>query len=277
MRASRIGSQRGSAIEALPRKPNRRLAPLGHRVGAPMRLIEPDWPRHPRVRACVTTRSGGVSVGPYAALNLAQHVADDPAAVIENRARLRRTLQLANEPAWLEQVHGTEVARIEQLQGVPCADASWTARDATPLAILTADCLPVLFANDAGTCIAAAHAGWRGLEAGVLENTVRQLPSLPATLTAWLGPAIGPEAFEVGSEVRTAFVRHDPAAADAFRARDNGRLLCDLYLLARQRLAQIGIHRVYGGGLCTFTDDARFFSFRRDGVCGRMATLVWLA
>lgn len=242
-----------------------------------MRLIEPDWPRHPRVRACVTTRFGGVSVGPHAALNLAQHVGDDPVAVSENRARLRDALQLASEPAWLEQVHGVEVVRIERIQDIPCADAAWTDRDATPLAILTADCLPVLFADDAGTCGAAAHAGWRGLAAGVLENTVLQLPAAPATLSAWLGPAIGPEAFEVGPEVCAAFVQHDPVSDSAFRLRDNGRLLCDLYALARHRLARVGVTRVYGGGLCTHTDDARFFSFRRDGVCGRMASLLWLA
>lgn len=246
-----------------------------------LELIEPDWPRHPRIRACSTTRIGGVSAGPYASLNLAQHVDDNSAAVIENRARLRSALQLAREPAWLEQVHGTEVARIEQAQGVPCADASWTDRAATALAILTADCLPVLFADDAGTCVAAAHAGWRGLAAGVLEKTVQQLPVPPSTLSAWLGPAIGPDSFEVGPEVRAAFVQHHPDAARAFRSRGNsrgnGRLLCDLYALARQRLAQVGVTRVHGGGLCTHTDAARFFSFRREGVCGRMATLAWLA
>lgn len=244
---------------------------------AGLELIEPDWPRHPRVRAAVTTRAGGISRGPYASLNLAMHVGDDPRHVAANRERVRAALALPAEPAWLDQVHGTEVLRVGEGYVGARADASWTDQAATPLAILTADCLPVLLADDAGRCVAAAHAGWRGLAAGVLERTVQQLPAAPSALSAWLGPAIGPDAFEVGPEVREAFVQVDDTARDAFTPGLGDRLLCDLYCLARQRLRRAGVSRVYGGGHCTHAERDRFYSFRRDGVCGRMATLVWLA
>lgn len=240
--------------------------------------IEPDWPRHARVRAAATTRSGGVSAAPYASLNLGSHVGDAPACVAENRRRLERELRLPASPAWLEQVHGIDVAHILATAAVPPrADAAWTQVRRTPLAILTADCLPVLIADDDGLCVAAAHAGWRGLAAGVLEHSVRSLPLDPGRLSAWLGPAVGPAAFEVGPEVRDAFVQRDADARQAFVAAAGDRLLCDLYLLARQRLAQAGVTRVFGGNRCTHREADRFHSYRRDGVCGRMATLVWLA
>lgn len=239
-------------------------------------LIESDWPRHPRVRAAYTTRSGGVSRAPYDTFNLAHHVADATADVIENRRRLREALALTDEPAWLDQVHGTRVARAENLSPPECADASWTDRPGAACVILSADCLPVLFADDSGSCVAAAHAGWRGLAAGVLEATVAAMPVPPDRLSAWLGPAIGPSAFEVGDEVRAAFLAHPTIPAQTFVRNERGRWSCDLYAIARARLSTLGLTRIHGGGLCTFSDRGEFFSYRRDGRCGRMASLVWI-
>lgn len=242
-----------------------------------MALIEPDWPRHPRVGACFTTRTGGFSAAPFHSFNLALHVGDDPAHVARNRRHLRSTLQLPDEPAWLEQVHGVGVARLSPTPADRCADASWSElRDGPACVILTADCLPVLLADDDGRCVAAAHAGWRGLAAGVLEATVGQMPVPASHLSAWLGPAIGPQAFEVGDDVRTEFVGADPAVAHAFAPGRSGKYFVDLYAIARRRLARLGIHRVSGGERCTYRESADFFSFRRDGVCGRMASLVWI-
>ena len=240
--------------------------------------IRPDWPAPARVRAVSTTRGGGVSSGSYAALNLGQHVGDAPASVIENRRRLVTTLGLRQEPRWLKQVHGTAVAR---LMGAPVstpADAAVTGMAGEACAIMTADCLPVLFCDRAGTRVAAAHAGWRGLAAGVLEATAQAMESAPGGLLAWMGPAIGPKSYEVGEEVRAAFIAQDPGAAAGFTlGKAPGKWWCDLYMLARRRLEAAGVARVYGGGLCTYTERERFFSFRRDGECGRMATLIWLA
>lgn len=244
-----------------------------------LRLIEPKWPRHPRVRACVTTRAGGVSRGPYASLNLATHVGDDAVDVAENRGRLRSQLGLEREPGWLSQVHGIEVARLEDrpCAPVPTADAAWTDRAGLACAILTADCVPVLLADEEGTCVAAAHAGWRGLAAGVLENTVQALPVRPERISAWLGPGIGPAAFEVGPDVLEAFTAVDGGAASAFVPGRAGRFHCDLHALARRRLAAAGVERIAGdASQCTFRDADAYFSHRRDGACGRMATLVWL-
>jgi YfiH family protein len=226
------------------------------------------------VNAVATTRAGGVSSGRYESLNLALHVGDDAEHVAENRHRLRAGLGLEEEPAWLSQVHGAKVARLDE--GAPgTADASVTTARGRACAILTADCLPVLLCNRAGTRIGAAHAGWRGLADGVIEAAVAALGA-PDELLAWLGPAIGPDAFEVGGEVRERFVAHDPAAARAFRPNRRGRWQADLYALARLRLAAAGVTAVYGGGWCTHADPGRFFSHRRDGQCGRMATLIWL-
>ncbi|NLF54060.1 MAG: peptidoglycan editing factor PgeF [Thauera phenolivorans] len=239
-------------------------------------LIVPDWPAPPTVRALVSTRAGGVSHPPYESLNLATHVGDATQAVSENRARLRKLLP--SEPLWLEQVHGCTVAVTETGGGVPCADASVARTPGRVCAVLTADCLPVLFCNEAGTVVAAAHAGWRGLAAGVLEATLARMEVPPREVIAWLGPAIGPASFEVGGEVRDAFVGDDAGAAAAFRPGDRaGKWMADLFQLARLRLTRAGVSAVHGGGICTHADSARFYSYRRDGVTGRFASLVWLA
>jgi polyphenol oxidase len=237
-------------------------------------LLAPDWDAPARVRAAMTTRVGGVSPGPFASLDLGAATGDSA----ENRRRLRKALALPGEPGWLRQVHGTTVVRLPAAAAAPEADASYTTDPDTVCAVMAADCLPVLLCDDAGTVVAAAHAGWRGLAAGVLEATVRALPAAPASLRAWLGAAIGPGSFEVGAEVREAFMAVDPAAATAFRpGAAPGKHFADLYRLARQRLARAGVTRVSGGGLDTLADPARFFSYRRDGRCGRMAALIWLA
>ncbi|MGD2112352.1 MAG: peptidoglycan editing factor PgeF [Gammaproteobacteria bacterium] len=237
----------------------------------------PDWPAPPAVHAVTTTRTGGVSTGPWSSMNPADHVGDAAAAVADNRARLREVLALPAEPVWLQQVHGVRVVDAARAGDRPQADAAWSAEPGVVCAVLTADCLPVVFADTAGRCVAVAHAGWRGLAAGVLEATVGQLPVPPRDLLAWLGPAIGPAAFEVGAEVRAAFLAHDPQAAAAFTPGGDGHWFADLYVLARQRLAACGVSAVHGGGWCTYRARARFYSYRRDGVTGRMATLAWLA
>jgi len=235
----------------------------------------PDWPAPARVRALVSTRQGGCSVAPYASFNTATHVGDEPQAVAANRRLLRASLPA--EPAWLDQVHGIAVVDAATVASVaPTADASVAFAPDTVCVIQTADCLPVLLARDDGSAVGAAHAGWRGLCDGVLEATIARLGE-PAHLLAWLGPAIGPSAFEVGDEVRAAFMAHDGNAAKAFTAGERpGKWLADIYLLARQRLGAAGVTRIYGGGLCTVSDAERFYSYRRDRVCGRMASLIWM-
>lgn len=238
--------------------------------------IVPDWPAPARVRAAVTTRSGGVSLPPWDSLNLADHVGDDQADVAENRRRLRAHLALPAEPVWLQQVHGCNVADAGR-GGPACpADAAIAAGPGSVCAVLTADCLPVLFCDRAATVVGIAHAGWRGLAAGVLEQTIARLDRPGRDLLAWLGPAIGPQAFEVGDEVRTAFTAQHGDARRCFRPGTDGRWLADLYGLARLRLQRAGVEDVHGGGSCTFGDAARFYSYRRDGVTGRMASLLWL-
>jgi len=241
----------------------------------------PDWPAPAHVRAFTTTRAGGVSKSPYDSMNLAMHVGDDPSAVAENRRILR--LDLPAEPIWLNQVHGCGVAERADEAEPPCADASVAREPGTVCAVMTADCLPVLLSDRAGSVVAAAHAGWRGLAAGVLEQTVSAMSVAPGDILAWLGPAIGPEAFEVGEEVREAFVSQHRLAAIAFRPALPGTLdeaprkwLADIYALARIRLAAIGVEAVYGGGWCTYKDAGRFFSYRRDGATGRMASLIYI-
>jgi YfiH family protein len=236
--------------------------------------IVPDWPVPARVRALITSRNGGGSDGVYASMNLGLRVEDDTASVASNRAVLKTFLPA--EPRWLDQVHGTVVVKAEAVTCPVEADAALASTPACVCAVMVADCLPVLFADRAGSVVAAAHAGWRGLAAGVIENTVRALPARPQDLLAYLGPAIGPTAFEVGEDVRDAFLATDPAAADAFRAHRPGKWLADLFALARQRLAKAGVRSIHGGGLCTYSDPARFFSHRRDRVTGRMAALIWL-
>ncbi len=236
--------------------------------------IVPDWPAPARVRAVATTRRGGVSQGGYAGLNLALHVGDDEAAVRENRRRLRTALSLPGEPCWLEQVHGSRV--VPAVAGER-ADGAFTTRSGQVCAVLTADCLPVLLCDRGGDWVAAVHAGWRGLAAGVLEQAVARWPGEAAELLAWLGPAIGAAQFEVGDEVRQAMLAGDAGAGEAFRpSRQPGRWLADLYALARRRLLGSGVAAVYGGGYCTYRESGRFFSYRRDGACGRMASLIWL-
>jgi len=237
--------------------------------------IVPDWPAPANVHALVTTRHGGVSVTPYASLNLGDHVGDDPAAVAANRSKLQASLPA--EPVWLKQVHGRGIVDADHAMGVPEADGSVVRKPGVVCAVLTADCLPVLLCDRAGTVVAAAHAGWRGLAEGVIEAAVKAMALEAGEILAWLGPAIGPQTFEVGGEVRQIFMAHDPAAELAFvpSARE-GKWLADIYLLARQRLERIGIKQVYGGGYCTHADIERFFSYRRDGMTGRMASLVWL-
>lgn len=238
--------------------------------------IVPDWPAPDTVRAISTTRSGGVSTGPWASLNLGDHVEDDPTDVAANRHILFETAGLPAEPHWLKQVHGCDVSDAAADRSGCEADASVVESQGAVCAVMTADCLPVIFTNRSGTRIAAAHAGWRGLAAGVLESTAARFDDTPEAIMAWLGPAIGPQAFEVGDEVREAFVSAHGGSESAFRSVRPGHWLADIYALARIHLAAIGIDRVFGGGLCTFSDSERFFSYRRDGVTGRMATLVWM-
>jgi YfiH family protein len=227
--------------------------------------------------ALSTYRSGGVSGGQYASLNLGQHVGDDPAAVTENRRRLQREAHLPSEPRWLAQVHGVSVADLDADVASGPADAAVTRGPDRVCAVLTADCLPVLFAADFGEVVAAAHAGWRGLAAGVIEATFQALRVAPERTLVWLGPAIGPRHFEVGSEVAEAFLRQDEGAHAAFLPNLRGRFMADLELLARRRLGFLGITRIYGGGECTYSAGDRYFSHRRDGNCGRQATLIWRA
>ena len=238
--------------------------------------IVPDWPVTAAVRAVTTTRQGGVSKGSYASMNPANHVDDDPAAVSANRKILQQALGLPAQPLWLQQVHGTTVVNAAAASGTTQADAAYSTQAGVVCAVLTADCLPVLLADSSGRCVAAVHAGWRGLLAGVIEQAVSAMGHPAGDLLAWLGPAIGPAAFQVGDEVRAAFVARDALAAGAFRQEVDGKWLADLYLLARQRLAGCGVNTVYGGGYCSYTDAERFYSYRRDGTTGRMATLIWL-
>jgi YfiH family protein len=228
-------------------------------------------------------RSGGASLAPYASLNLGDHVGDMPNAVAENRRRLFVDARLPAEPAWLAQVHGIALADLDAgttgvtlTAGPITADAAFTRRPGQVCAILTADCLPVLLTDDAGGVVGAAHAGWRGLAGGVIEATVGSLGVAPERLLAWLGPAIGPEHFEVGAEVREALLEKDSGAAGAFSLNARGRFMADLGALAWRRLAALGVGRIYGGGVCTYADAKRYFSHRRDGVTGRQATLIWM-
>lgn len=237
-------------------------------------FLLPDWPAPARVKSLQTLRGGGVSVAPWASFNLGDHVGDDPLHVAANRDAL--TACLPSAPYWLQQVHGTLAVNAENTPKPAVADAAFTRQPGRVCAVMTADCLPVLFCDRAGSVVAAAHAGWRGLLGGVLESTLAAMAVAPEHVLAWLGPAIGPSAFEVGDEVRAAFVAELPAAGEAFAPCGQGKWLADLYALARLRLVRAGVTAGYGGNACTYRDPAHYFSYRRDGVTGRMATLIWL-
>ena len=248
-------------------------------------MLHADWPAPPGVQAFTTLRHGaGGSLAPFDHFNLGNRVAadgDDAATKEHNRAELVQRLVLHSTPHWLRQVHGTDVLRFDgpgiakAAADEPVADAAVTATPGVVLAILTADCLPVLFAEEGGSALGAAHAGWRGLAAGVLENTVVAMGAPASRITAWLGPAAGPQAYEIGEEVFEAFVTSDASAASAFIATRPGHWRVDLYRLARQRLAAIGLTRIHGGDLCTISDPQRFYSHRRDARTGRMASVIW--
>jgi len=242
-------------------------------------MIIPDWSAPARVHAVSTTRVGGQSLSPYDSLNLAQHVDDNKEAVRANRAILKRLAGYGGEPAWLEQVHGNTVINAAQAEAIVKADASFTTMTNTTCVVMTADCLPVLFCDKQGKGVAAAHAGWRGLAEGVLESTLKRLCSELACsssdVMAWMGPAIGPTAFEVGNEVREAFIsQHD--VASVFSETRPQHWLMDIYAVARERLKAAGVNEISGGQFCTYSDEEHFFSYRRDGQCGRMASLIWL-
>jgi polyphenol oxidase len=243
-------------------------------MSAPHDWIAPGWPAPPRVRSLITTRNGGVSTGAHASFNLGLRAGDDPLAVAANRAALRG--HLPRDPVWLRQVHGARVVRADQVGDPPEADAAYTRQAGTVCAVMVADCMPVLLCDARASVVGVAHAGWRGLSSGVIENTIAAMGVPADELLAFLGPAIGPAAFEVGADVRDAFLAADPAADAAFRPQREGKWLADLFLLARQRLARAGVHRISGGGLCTLQDPARFYSYRRDKTTGRMAALIWL-
>ena len=236
-----------------------------------------DWPLPRGVRAAISTRQGGSSRVPWNSFNLADHVGDDSAAVAANRQLLRQCLDLPREPLWLQQVHGTEIAQWEVEAGfgrAPQADGAVARSPGAVLSILTADCLPVLAVSRDGQVIAAFHAGWRGLAAGVLEAGIRAMQVAPDEILLYLGPAIGAQRYVVGAEVRAAFLAHSPQAELAFRPQGDG-YLADLYLLARQRLAALGVTAIWGGEHCTHSEEQLFFSYRRDGQSGRMASLIW--
>ncbi len=238
--------------------------------------IIPDWPAPTWVKAGTSTRQGGVSPAPYHSLNLGDHVGDDAGNVRQNRQHLAQWQHFPNEPAWLNQVHGIDVVNAVGVHHLVDADASFSHERGVVCCAMTADCLPVLFCDEQGSVVAAAHAGWRGLVDGVLEATIMAMGVSASHLMAWMGPAIGLDAFEVGDEVRQQFIDHQPSAEQAFKPSPAGRWLADIYLLARLRLEAAGISKVYGGHWCTYSDEKRFFSYRRDGVTGRMASFIWI-
>lgn len=243
-------------------------------LDVPGHLIVPDWPAPENVRTLQTTRHGGFSLAPYDSLNLGDHVGDAPLFVARNR-QLLNTL-LPSEPVWLEQVHGTVVANADMASCLPRADACIARQRSAVCVVMTADCLPVLLCDKQGSVVGAAHAGWKGLAAGVIEATIRAMNVEPKKLMVWLGPAISQLVFEVGDEVRAIFVEADPQAAAAFLADQQGKWMADIYALARLRLNAAGVTQIYGGDYCTYCEREKFFSYRRDGVTGRMGTFIWL-
>lgn len=235
-----------------------------------------DWPAAENIHALTTTRAGGYSQGEYQSLNLGDHVGDDINSVQKNRELLSASLSIP-QPVWLKQVHGINVVQNVEGSQVVEADAIVSQKKNDVCAVLTADCLPLLFCNQQATTVAAAHAGWRGLANGVIEATVNAMQQPSQELMVWLGPAIGPECFEVGQDVFDAFVSHDKMSASAFTKTDESHYLADIYRLARLRLKRLGIDKVFGGGLCTYSDEERFYSFRRNPKTGRMASMIWIS
>jgi YfiH family protein len=238
-----------------------------------MNWIKPDWPVASNIHAAATLRSGGVSQGTFNSLNLGLHVNDEPENVYKNRRIISRMLDLPSEPVWMEQVHGIDVIKADQSKQIEKADASYTDQENTVCAVLTADCLSILLATTDGNKIAAIHAGWRGLLSGVVANTVNTMGTI--NLVAWLGPAIGADCFEVGQEIKDSFIKKSEKFTQVFTKTNEKKYLADIYKLAKIELASVGIKQVYGGGFCTVTDKERFYSYRRDGETGRMATLIW--
>lgn len=236
----------------------------------------PQWPAPPQVNAYCTSRNGGISEPPYSTFNLAMHVGDDAQHVSRNRQLLRDKLSLPSEPRWLEQVHSNQVVELTQESVLPPCDASYTREQHQVCAVLTADCVPVLFCDREGSCVAAAHAGWRGLVNGIIPATIQALPVSTSSLMAWLGPAIGPGKFQVGHEVREQLIATDSQMANAFRPCDETNWYADLYHIARKQLIRCGVENIYGGQGCTYSQTERFFSYRRDGATGRMASLIWI-
>jgi YfiH family protein len=245
-------------------------------MALPASWLVPDWPVAPRVRAFATTREGGVSTGEFASMNLGSASGDDPAHVARNRQIVRE--HLPSMPRWMRQVHGTGVADLDRLaeDAAVVADAAAVSEPGRVAVVLTADCMPLFLADRAGRRAAVAHAGWRGMSAGVIEAAVAALGVEPADVVAWMGPAIGPSAFEVGPEVKAAFEKDDPGASRDFFAAKPGKFMADLYALARRRLERAGVREVLGGGFCTRTDAARFFSYRREPKSGRMGAFIWI-
>ncbi|OGI67110.1 MAG: hypothetical protein A2W18_03095 [Candidatus Muproteobacteria bacterium RBG_16_60_9] len=241
-----------------------------------MNCLHPDWPAPSSVRAVTTVRHGGQSQGKYASFNLGAHVGDDPAHVAENRARLRAAAALPADPVWLTQVHGIDVVDVATVKSDIQADGAYANLPGRVCAVLTADCLPIFLCNRQGSEVALLHGGWRGLASGIVEAGLRVFRSSADELIAWFGPAIGARAYEVGDDVRDVFVQHDAQAASAFTASKPGKWQMDIYGLARQRLVAQGVGAIYGGEYCTATQADLFFSYRRNGVTGRMASLIWL-
>lgn len=238
--------------------------------------LQANWPAPDFIKAGTTLRQGGVSRGAYTSFNLASHVGDDLSVVEENRAILIRNVDIPKSPQWLEQVHSTKAVLLPNKNETPKADASYTTEKNIVCAVMTADCLPVLITDKQGSCIAAIHAGWRGLCDGIIEETIKKLPVDAETLLVWLGPAIGANVYEVGKEVYDAFTRVDTDAKQAFTATSEGHWLFDIYQLAKLRLNKIGVRDIYGGEHCTLSEEESFFSYRRDNVTGRMASMIWI-
>lgn len=240
-------------------------------------FIKPDWPAPTQIKAFTTTRIGGFSSAPYNTLNLGKDVGDDLINVEKNRALLQKQLQLPSEPLWLKQTHGIDVVQAESQHPYVNADASFTLQKNIVCTVQTADCLPILICDRAATCVAAIHAGWKGLVAGIIEATIKTIKIPGKELLVWLGPAIGPQTFEVGRDVYEKFTLHDSNATAGFKQINTEKWLANIYLLATQRLHACGVDAIYGGNFCTYTDKENFFSYRRDKTTGRMNTLIWIS